>query len=230
MTGFSSGGVTITGTAGGTKTVVVTGSGTTYNVAVSGMNSTGTVIAQVNANAAQDSLGVANTASTTTTVAYFTSASEVYTPALGTTSWSLAFPASNFPADGAYTVHAFATDLAGNVSAVSAATFTIDNTAPAAPSAPLLTPVGTDPDGVTNSSTPTFTGTAEANSTVKFWSDGSCGAAGGSVVGSGPATAGGTYSVITSTLSTGLHTITATATDAAGNVSQCSGTDELRGQ
>src|SRR5688572_6884970 len=34
VTGFDTGDVTITGTAGGTKTATVTGSGTTYNVAV----------------------------------------------------------------------------------------------------------------------------------------------------------------------------------------------------
>jgi len=42
VTGFSSTGVTLGGTAGAT-TAVVTGSGTTYNVAVSGMTQTGTV-------------------------------------------------------------------------------------------------------------------------------------------------------------------------------------------
>ena len=36
-TNFATGDVTISGTAGGTKTATVTGSGTTYNVAVTGM-------------------------------------------------------------------------------------------------------------------------------------------------------------------------------------------------
>jgi hypothetical protein len=33
--------------------------------------------------------------------------------ASGTTSWSLAFPASNFPSDGTYTVRGYAVDAAG---------------------------------------------------------------------------------------------------------------------
>ena len=53
VTGFIFSGVTVTGTASGTKTVIVTGSGTTYNAAVSGMTTPGTVIATVNANAAK---------------------------------------------------------------------------------------------------------------------------------------------------------------------------------
>src|SRR5438045_7264995 len=60
VTGFGSGGVTITGTAGGTKTVTVTGTGTTYNVAVTGMTSTGTVIASVTAGAAAGTAGHAS--------------------------------------------------------------------------------------------------------------------------------------------------------------------------
>ncbi len=64
VTDFSAADVTITGTAGGTKTVAVTGSGTTYTVTVSGLTSTGTVVASVEANKAHDSLGNGNMAST----------------------------------------------------------------------------------------------------------------------------------------------------------------------
>jgi hypothetical protein len=63
---FGTGDVTITGTAGGTKTAVVTGTGTTYNVAVSGMTTSGSVIATVAAGVATDEAGNANTASTST--------------------------------------------------------------------------------------------------------------------------------------------------------------------
>jgi hypothetical protein len=59
----------------------------------------------------------------------FGSASEVLLPATGTTAWSLPFPATNFPADGSYTVRAVATDLAGNTASTSA-TFTIDRISP----------------------------------------------------------------------------------------------------
>jgi hypothetical protein len=74
---------------------------------------------------------------------------------------------------------------------------------------------GVQGDNLTNVATPTFTGTAEAASTVKIFD-------GVTQVGSGTAT-GGNYSIAVSTLSTGAHTITATATDAAGNVSASSG-------
>jgi hypothetical protein len=65
VTGFTDADVTISGTAGGTKTVAVTGGPSTYNVAVSGMTA-GTVIATVAAGVAHDPSGNANTASTTT--------------------------------------------------------------------------------------------------------------------------------------------------------------------
>ncbi len=62
--------------------------------------------------------------------ASFNSVSEFFVTATGTSSWSTAFPASNFPADGSYTVHARATDNAGNVESGPTATFIIDNAAP----------------------------------------------------------------------------------------------------
>src|SRR5436190_806890 len=66
VTGFSGAGVAISGTAGGTKTVTVSGGPSTYNVAVSGMSSAGTVIASIPAGVAQDAAGNLNTASTST--------------------------------------------------------------------------------------------------------------------------------------------------------------------
>ena len=71
VTDFSSGDVTLSGTAGAT-TRTVTGTGTTYNVAVSGMTGSGTVIASIAAGVAHDAAGNANTSSTSTdnTVTY----------------------------------------------------------------------------------------------------------------------------------------------------------------
>src|SRR5882672_6317395 len=66
MSGFSGTSVTISGTAGGTKTVTVSGGPSTYNVAVSGMSTAGTVIASIPAGVAQDAAGNTNTASTST--------------------------------------------------------------------------------------------------------------------------------------------------------------------
>jgi len=65
ITDFATGDVTLSGTAGAT-TAVVTGSGTTYNVAVSGMTSGGTVIASIAEGVAHDSAGNANEASSST--------------------------------------------------------------------------------------------------------------------------------------------------------------------
>jgi hypothetical protein len=68
VTGFSSSGVSVSGTATfGTRTIVVTGSGTTYNVAVNGLTGNGTVIATVLAGAAtSSSSGLTSQASTST--------------------------------------------------------------------------------------------------------------------------------------------------------------------
>lgn len=63
---FATGDVAITGTAGGVKTRAVTGSGATYNVAVSGMTTTGTIIASISAGVAHAAGGNANFASTST--------------------------------------------------------------------------------------------------------------------------------------------------------------------
>jgi len=66
VSGFTSFDVSIGGTAGGTKTAVVTGGPATYNVAVSGMSSSGTVVVSVPSGRVQDAAGNTNTASTST--------------------------------------------------------------------------------------------------------------------------------------------------------------------
>ncbi len=60
----------------------------------------------------------------------FAAVAETWTAATGTTSWSLPFAATAFPADGSYVVSARATDAVGNVSAPIARTFSIDRTGP----------------------------------------------------------------------------------------------------
>ena len=71
VTGFATGDVTLSGTAGAT-TGIVTGSGSTYNVAVTGMIANGTVIASINAGVCVNSVSATNLASTSTdnTVTY----------------------------------------------------------------------------------------------------------------------------------------------------------------
>lgn len=65
VTGFATGDVTIGGTAGAT-TATVTGNGTTYQVAVTGMTTSGTVIPIIAANIALDAVGNNNVASSST--------------------------------------------------------------------------------------------------------------------------------------------------------------------
>ena len=65
VTGFETGELTLSGTAGAT-TATVTGSGTTYNVAVSGMTGAGTVIATIPAGVAQNGSAQTSAASTST--------------------------------------------------------------------------------------------------------------------------------------------------------------------
>src|SRR5690606_3538151 len=92
--------------------------------------------------------------------------------------------------------------------------------APLAPSTPDLaasSDTGTsNTDNITNDTTPTFTGTAEAGSTVTLYdTDGT------TVLGTGTAT-GGSWSITASALGEGSNSITAKATDVAGNVSTAS--------
>jgi CSLREA domain-containing protein len=98
-----------------------------------------------------------------------------------------------------------------------ALTVTVDTTPPNKPSKPLLDPAsdsGDTLDNKTNDSTPTFTGTAEAGSTVKLFE-------GANQIGSTTAS-GGNWSITSSTLTNGTYSITATATDLAGNTSSAS--------
>ncbi|MBV8231163.1 MAG: heparin lyase I family protein, partial [Planctomycetaceae bacterium] len=79
----------------------------------------------------------------------------------------------------------------------------------ATPSAPVIT------GDTVNGNLALLSGTAEANSTVSVY-DGS------TLLGSTVATGGGNWKYTTGALSAGTHSITATATDSAGNVSSAS--------
>ncbi len=113
-----------------------------------------------------------------------------------------------------------ATDAAGNVSAP--ATATIDATVPAMPAIvsvtddadPVTGPVVTG--GSTNDSTPTIAGTAEANSTVRIFN-------GTTLLGTATADGTGNWAFTPTTpLTDGSYSLTAIATDAAGNASPAS--------
>lgn len=111
--------------------------------------------------------------------------------------------------DGLNSVSVTLTDAAGNVAGPVDTAFTIDATPPSAPT------IANPTSGlVTNDTTPTFNGTAEPGSTVTL-ADGS-----GTTIGTAIADASGNWTFTPSTpMTDGPYTITATATDAAGNTS-----------
>jgi hypothetical protein len=123
-------------------------------------------------------------------------------------------------AAGARSITAKATDTAGNVGAASAAlAVTVDATPPAAPTGLDLAAAddsGSDSaDNVTNqTSALTITGQAEANARVELFD-------GTTSLGTATANASGAFSLDV-TLAAGARSITAKATDAAGNVGAAS--------
>src|SRR5262249_56362929 len=119
--------------------------------------------------------------------------------------------------DGVHNFPAVATDLAGNTSAASSTlSVTIDTVAPVSPTiASYSTDSNVVGDGITSDNTLTLTGTAVANATVKVFD-------GANLLGSVTANAGGNWIYTTGALTNGGHSLTATATDVAGNTSAAS--------
>jgi hypothetical protein len=102
VSGFTGAGVTISGTAGGTKAATVSGGPSTYNVAVSGMTTSGTVIATIPAGVARDAAGNLNTASTSTnnSVTFtFVSPIALENQQPGSGNWQMGLSPSFRPAD-----------------------------------------------------------------------------------------------------------------------------------
>jgi hypothetical protein len=126
---------------------------------------------------------------------------------------------SNGLGDGTYAFTATVTDLAGNVSPVSAPlAVTIDTHAPNPPVVTGITPdSGLAGDGITNAQQLQFLGTAEANSLVAVSVNGNY---------AGTTTVDGNGNWIFDdravVLAPGTYALTATASDAAGNVSPLS--------
>jgi hypothetical protein len=132
-------------------------------------------------------------------------------------SWLLAIDSL---ADGSYTFNATAEDKAGNVSNLSQPlAVTIDTTAPAAPNDLDLMATSdsgsSNTDNITNNTTPTIAGTAAPGNLVQLFSN-------GQLVGQTTATATNSWLLATNNLADGIHTLTAIATDVAGNVSPAS--------
>jgi VCBS repeat-containing protein len=106
-------------------------------------------------------------------------------------------------ADGPHTLMARAIDAAGNVDATPAVhTWTVDTVAPTAPTIGAITPTG-------------VSGTAEAGSTVEVFN-------GSTSLGTATADASGNWSLTVATLADGAYSLTAKATDVAGNAGTAS--------
>ena len=129
--------------------------------------------------------------------------------ASGTGAWSYT---TGVLSNGAHSLSATATDAAGNTGVASTAlAVTIDTTAPVSPTiVSFSNDSGVTGDHTTNDSTLTLAGTAEANSTVKIYD-------GATLLNSVMASGTGAWSYTTAALANGAHSLTATATDAAGN-------------
>ena len=125
-------------------------------------------------------------------------------------------------ASGTHNITAKAIDVAGDVSALSASyAVTINGNALPAPTGLALdttTDSGVVGDGITSFAQSKVDGTAEAGSTVTLYdTDGI------TVLGTGAANATtGAFSITTSALADGAHSISAKATDPAGNTSVAS--------
>lgn len=124
--------------------------------------------------------------------------------------------------DGTYYIYSIGTDHAGNVedAPVSADdSIVLDVTAPAAPTGLDLASASdsgsSSTDNITNSTTLQIAGSAEETTTVQIFVD-------GTASGYTCSTTSGSFTCTSGTLSEGTKTITAKATDAAGNTSVAS--------
>jgi hypothetical protein len=120
--------------------------------------------------------------------------------------------------DGNYTLHLIATDEFGNASQNYDASFTLDTTITVPNNLKLA--VGSDTgasnsDNITSINTPTINGTGDIGATIKI-NDGSV------FVGETTVGSDGKWQIATSPLTNGTHSLIATATDIAGNISTAS--------
>jgi hypothetical protein len=142
------------------------------------------------------------------------------TVADGSGSWIFDYTGTTL-ANGTYAFTAKATNSQGNVSAESAALpVTVDRVAPTTPTITgIASDTGAAGDGTTSDQTLVISGTAEAGSTIALYIN-------GSLIGPTQADGSGswTYDHTSVSLANGTYTLTATATDVAGNTSSPSST------
>ena len=146
------------------------------------------------------------------TVQLLADGSVVGTAVASGTAWTIT---SSPLAAGVYSFTAIQTDAAGNGPSVASAglSVTIDTAVPAAPSAPDLAAASdtgaSSTDNITSDTTPTFTGSAPANTTIDLY-------AGGSVVGTAMSDGSGNWTITSSALVAGTYSFTARATNLVG--------------
>jgi hypothetical protein len=119
-------------------------------------------------------------------------------------------------ADGTHTFSVKAIDAPGNESQIVSRSFTVDTHAPAAPRI-----TDTDPNSPANDNAPEVKGSAAAGSTVRLFKTAGCTA--GTAVALGSAAKFASPGITASVPDNTTTAFRATATDAAGNVSACSG-------
>jgi Bacterial Ig domain len=144
-----------------------------------------------------------------------------YQPASGTSLWSFPLDTTSYP-NGTHTIVAQATDTSGS-SAVATETVTVSNSSTTPPppppdTTPPTVAISAPADGSTLSGTVSVSGSASDNvgvSTVQVSVDGT---ADGGAYHAAQGTSSWSYSLDTTTLTNGSHTISARATDTSGNV------------
>ncbi|MBO3700896.1 S-layer family protein, partial [Roseivirga sp. E12] len=123
--------------------------------------------------------------------------------------------------DATYAVTATATDAAGNATSSSALNVTVDTAAPSAPVVDLAASSDSgvsSTDNLTSDNTPTLIGTAEVNAIIEVFINGNS-------LGTTTADGSGNWSItVGSALGDGVNSVTARATDTAGNSSAVSST------
>jgi hypothetical protein len=161
-----------------------------------------------------NTLTLTGSAVANSTVKVFDGATQIGTvTATGSGAWSFV---TAILADGNHSFTATATSGSTTSPASAARSVRVDTVAPSAPTIVLFSSdTGTMGDGITGDNTLTLTGTAAASITVKVYD-------GGAMLGTVTANGSGAWSYTTGTLLDATHSFTATATDAAGNVSAAS--------
>ena len=159
---------------------------------------------------------LSGTAADANSVAVYRDGVQVGTAQVSGGNWTLLVSA--LP-QGTHSFTAVARDYVGNESGESnEVEFTVDLTAPPVPVLVSISDdTGTPGDFRTSDTTPTLTGTAEANATVTIRN-------GSTVLGTATADGSGNWSYTTAELTEGVHSFTVKATDLAGRESSYSGT------